>query len=50
MNIKFAEEIVEEMNARGQISVPEGYVTGEEFEKWMCAVAENVDGGQQEND
>ena len=48
MNIKFANEIVEDMNSRGRISVPEGYVTGEEFEKWMCAVVEQVDTQLQE--
>lgn len=35
MDIKFAEDIVREIKKRGEVSVPEGYVTGEEHEKWM---------------
>lgn len=35
MNIKFAEEIVKEMEERGKIKVPKGYVTGEAFEEWL---------------
>lgn len=35
MAVKFADEIVKEIQARGSIMVPEGYVTGEEFENWL---------------
>ena len=35
MSIKFARQIVEEMDSRGQISVPDGCVTGEEHEEWL---------------
>ena len=35
MSIKFAKQIVEEMDSRGPISVPDGCVTGEEHEEWM---------------
>lgn len=35
MSIKYADEIVKEIEERGQIQVPNGYVTGEEFEKWL---------------
>ena len=34
MSIKFADEIAKEIKERGQIQVPDGCVTGEEFEKW----------------
>ena len=33
--IKFAEDIVKEMDERGAISVPENCMTGEEYEKWL---------------
>lgn len=33
--IKFAEDIVKEINERGTISVPENCMTGEEYEKWL---------------
>ena len=32
---KFANEIVDDMNKRGNIDVPENCITGEEFEKWL---------------
>lgn len=35
MAIKFAEDIVKEIRERGNIEVPEGYVTGEAFEEWL---------------
>ena len=35
MSIKFADEIAKEIKERGQIQVPDGCVTGEEFEKWL---------------
>lgn len=34
--IKTAQDIVEDMKARGQINVPDGCVTEEEFEEWLC--------------
>ena len=37
MKIKFAKDIVNDIKARGEISVPSGYVTGESFEKWLYA-------------
>lgn len=35
MSIKFAKEIVNEIKKRGAIKIPEGNVSGEEFEKWL---------------
>lgn len=35
MKIKFASDIVKEIENRGSITVPEGYVTGEAFENWL---------------
>lgn len=35
MAIKFAQDIVREIRERGSIEVPEGYVTGEDFENWL---------------
>lgn len=35
MAIKYANEIVKEIEERGEIQVPDGCVTGEEFEKWL---------------
>lgn len=35
MSIKFAEEIIKEIEKRGSVKVPNGNVTGEEFEKWL---------------
>ena len=35
MNIKLAEDIVKEMEERGTITVPQGCVTGEDFEEWL---------------
>lgn len=35
MSIKFAKQIIEEMDSRGPISVPDGCVTCEEHEEWM---------------
>ena len=36
MDIKLAEDIVKEMEERGTITVPQGCVTGEDFEEWLC--------------
>lgn len=36
MDIKLAEDIVKEMEERGVITVPQGCVTGEDFEEWLC--------------
>ena len=33
--IKYADQIVEEIDKRGPITIPKGCVTGEEFEKWL---------------
>ena len=35
MDIKFAEDIVKEMEERGDITVPQDCVTGEDFEEWL---------------
>ena len=35
MAIKFATDIINEIKARGSINVPQGYITGEAFEKWL---------------
>lgn len=33
--IKYANQIIKEIKERGHIQVSNGYVTGEEFEKWL---------------
>lgn len=33
--IKYADEIVKEIEQRGVIKIPNGNVSGEEFEKWL---------------
>ena len=33
--IKYADQIVKEINKRGPVTIPKGCVTGEEFEKWL---------------
>lgn len=35
MSLKLANEIAKEIEERGQIQIPDNYVTGEEFEKWL---------------
>lgn len=35
MAIKFAMDIIKEIEKRGSITVPSGYVTGEAFEEWL---------------
>ena len=35
MAIRFANEIIDEIEKRGFITVPRGNVTGDEFEKWL---------------
>ena len=35
MTVKFADDIVKEIQERGNIEVPEGYVTGEPYEEWL---------------
>lgn len=35
MSIKFADDIIKEIINRGEISVKNNCVTGEEFEKWL---------------
>lgn len=35
MGIKFAMDIIKEIEKRGQITVPSGYVTGEVYEEWL---------------
>lgn len=35
MSIKFADEIIKENEKRGSVKIPNGNVTGEEFEKWL---------------
>lgn len=35
MAIKYANEIAKEIEERGEIQIPDGYVTGEEYEKWL---------------
>lgn len=36
MAIKYVTEIAKELEERGEIQIPEGYITGEAFEKWLC--------------
>jgi hypothetical protein len=33
--VKMAKDIIKDIENRGKISVPDGYVTGEAFEKWL---------------
>ena len=35
LNIKFAEDIVSDMEARGSIETPEGFINGEAYERWL---------------
>jgi hypothetical protein len=35
MTIKFAKDIIKEIQKRGSVTIPKGYVTGEAFEKWL---------------
>ena len=35
MGIKFAKDIIKDIENRGRIYVPEGYVTGDAFEEWL---------------
>lgn len=39
--IKMAKDIIKEIEHKGKISVPNGYVTGEAFEKWLYEL--NID-------
>lgn len=40
MKIKFATDIVKEIEVRGNVRIPEGYVTGEAFEEWIYELEE----------
>lgn len=33
--MKLAKDVIKDMRKRGSVSIPEGYVTGESFEKWL---------------
>ena len=35
MSIKYADEIIEEIEERGPIQVPDNCVTGEAFDQWL---------------
>lgn len=35
MTFKFADEVIDEIKTRGQVEIPEGCVSGEEFEEWL---------------
>jgi hypothetical protein len=35
MNIKFAIDIAKDIENRGPVNIPEGYVTGEAYEEWL---------------
>ena len=35
MAFKFANEIINEIKARGPVKIPAGSVSGEEFEEWL---------------
>lgn len=35
MSLKLANEIAKDIKDRGKIQIPDGYVNGEEFEKWL---------------
>jgi len=43
MGIKFAKDIVKDIEERGVVSVPEGYVIGENFERWLYEPNDNND-------
>ena len=36
MTFKFANEIINEIKARGPVKIPAESVSGEEFEEWLC--------------
>ena len=36
MGIKFAKDVVKQIRERGAIEIPDGCVTGEAFERWLC--------------
>lgn len=47
MAIKFAEDIIKEIQKRGSVIIPEEYVTGEDFEEWLYKETiwiENING------
>lgn len=35
MAFKFTDEVINEIKTRGQVEMPEGTVSGEEFEEWL---------------
>lgn len=41
MAIKYASEIIKKIEKRESIKVPKGYVTGEEFERWLIDTNSN---------
>lgn len=43
MKVKYVTDIIKEIQARGSIEVPEGYITGEDFEKWLREGKENFE-------
>jgi hypothetical protein len=47
--MKYAEDIVKEINERGPIKIPEGYVTGEDFDIWMHSYPSNQDSKNSDN-
>ena len=42
MKIKTSKEIINEIEQRGKICIPAGCVTGEEFEKYLKIVSNDV--------
>ena len=50
MSIKFAEEIVNEIEKRGAIRIPDGNISGEEFEKWLMLYMKKITDGTDEFD
>ena len=46
MNIKFSNEIIKEIQRRGNIEAPEGYVTGESYEEWLLTEERSVNMGR----
>ena len=44
MTFKFADEVIDEIKTRGHVEIPEGSVSGEEFEEWLHLKNKTVNG------
>lgn len=46
MAIKFAKDMIREIQERREIFVPQGYVTGEAYEEWLYEEVTWIDGNK----